>query len=271
MTQTPKDLTVEPADSAKSRSTSRRTFLKGAAATGAVAAMYVAPKFSSVYSRPAYANVTGTCVRPLRCLDFEHDQDDLDTKLANGTHVTDQWSKYGICVSAVNTGGGPNIAMIIDSEDGASLAAAVDRDLGTPNEDFAGPGVGVGGESGAAGENNTGLSNLLIVAERSTLPPDDEAGGGSLIFDFSVPVDIQKVQVVDIDRDETNGVVCTTAAGTTGFAMAALGNNSVQTIDISMDDVTKLEVKFPSSGALASICFEESLCVLPEANQANCS
>ena len=52
--------------------------------------------------------------------------------------------------------------------------------------------------------------------------------------------------------------------------MVALGDNSVQTVSINENNVTKLEVKFPSSGALASICFKSSLCVLPPGDQADC-
>ena len=244
--------------------------MKGAAATGAVAAMYVVPKFSSVHSRPAYAGVTGPCVSPITCLDFEQDQDFGD--LANGTVITNQWSKYGICVSALNTGGGPNIAMIIGSEDEDELDAANDRDLGTPNAVFGGPGVGGGGDGDpAAGTNDTGLGNLLIISEDGVSdPPDDEAGGGHLIFMFSTPVDIENVQLVDIDTNETTGVVCTTPAGLIPFTMLPLGNNSVQVVDINTNNVTKLEIKFPSSGAVANICFKQPLCVLPEADQPVC-
>ena len=48
-------------ESTKARLATRRTFLKGAAATGAVAAMYAVPKLTSIHSRPAYANITGPC------------------------------------------------------------------------------------------------------------------------------------------------------------------------------------------------------------------
>ena len=54
--------------SAKKSLTTRRTFLKAAAATGAVAAMYTVPKISSVHSRPAYAGVTGEDCPPDFCV-----------------------------------------------------------------------------------------------------------------------------------------------------------------------------------------------------------
>ena len=254
------------------RSLTRRKFLRRGAVAGlGVAALYVAPSMSSVTARPAYASITGTvCIRPLECLDFDQDQD-LNA-LANGTPIFNQWSAYGICISADNEGDGPDIAMIIDSEDEAKLTAANDRDLGTPNFAFGGPGVGDGGDgTPSAGTNDTGLGNLLIISEDgSSTTPDDEAGGGDLIFTFSTPVDIQSVQLVDIDTNEMSGIVCTTPAGLSPFAMLALGNNSVQIVDIDTNDVTKLEIKFPSSGAVANICFKQPLCVLPEADQPVC-
>ena len=254
------------------RSLTRRKFLRRGAVAGlGVAALYVAPSMSSVTARPAYASITGVCIRTLECLDFDQDQDLND--LANGTVIFNQWSAYGICISADNKGGGPDIAMIIDSEDLAKLIAANDRDLGTPNAAFGGgPGVGGGGDGDpAAGTNDTGLGNLLIISEDGVSdPPDDEAGGGHLIFTFSTPVDIQSVQLVDIDTNETTGIVCTTSAGLIPFGMLPLGNNSVQVVDINTNNVTKLEIKFPSSGAVANICFKQPLCVLPEADQPVC-
>ena len=42
-------------ESSGTKIATRRTFLKGVAATGAVAAMYTVPKFTSVHAGPAYA------------------------------------------------------------------------------------------------------------------------------------------------------------------------------------------------------------------------
>jgi len=56
-------------ESSKSKIATRRTFLKGTAAAGAIAAMYAVPKFSSVHARPAYAGVTGGGVRITKTFD----------------------------------------------------------------------------------------------------------------------------------------------------------------------------------------------------------
>ena len=55
----------------------------------------------------------------------------------------------------------PNVCISFDSGN----PTGGDRDLGTPNQAFGGPGVGSGGEPGMPGENNTALHNVLIIAE----------------------------------------------------------------------------------------------------------
>ena len=61
-----------------------------------------------------------------------------------------------------------------------------------------------------------------------------------------------------IDNDEHGGSVCIlqTPTQTEVFGIPALGDNSVQTIDLGgFGNVTKLTVKFVSSGAVAQICY----------------
>src|SRR6185436_11679950 len=53
-----------------------------------------------------------------------------------------------------------------------------DFDLGTPNEDFGGPGIGDGGGTGSPTANNEALGNLLIVATNLT-----DANNDSLVDD----------------------------------------------------------------------------------------
>jgi len=64
-------------------------------------------------------------------------------------------------LSCVNNGNGPNSLVLFDSQN----PTGGDADLGTPNVDFGGPGVGWGGSSGRPGENDSSWGNLLIIAE----------------------------------------------------------------------------------------------------------
>ena len=56
-----------------------------------------------------------------------------------------------------------------------------DPDLGSPNQDFGGPGVGSEGGAGQPGENAVPLHNILIVDENGPdFPPDDQQVGGTI-------------------------------------------------------------------------------------------
>ena len=90
-----------------------------------------------------------------------------------------------------------------------------DVDLGTPNEDFSGPGIGPGGESGAPYQNYAELYHVLIVAENlvDSEPdglvddPDDAAALGSqLVFDFDEigPVIIKGITLLDVEGTDLN-------------------------------------------------------------------
>ena len=83
-------------------------------------------------------------------------------------------------------------------------------------------------------------------------------GGGIMKFTFSPPVNIASVQLLDIDKDETGGAVCTTRDSSgvvTTHGMSALGDNSFQELSIGDTDVVRLQVKFPSAHAGALLLF----------------
>ncbi|MGD2162279.1 MAG: PKD domain-containing protein, partial [Anaerolineales bacterium] len=195
-------------------------------------------------------------------LDFETDA--YGAVLPAGTIIDDEWSSFGIHIATNKPDEHP--AMIFDS----GAPTGYDRDLGTPNEDFNGPGLGSGGGLGEPGENNAALGNILILSEDGDpADPDDYYAGGNLIFEFDDPVNIAAVQMVDIDVNEGNSrVVAYSASGEElgTFAILPLGNNSVQWVELDVTQVTRLTVYLQSSGALAAISFygEEPTAVEPE-------
>jgi hypothetical protein len=193
---------------------------------------------------------------PEPCVDiFPIDFDDLPA----GTVVEEQFAALGVHISTINTGGGPDKAIVFASAN----PTGGDDDLGTPNEDFGGPGIGAGGEAGQLGQNDVALGNLLIVAEDDVDKnndgliddPDDEAGGGLITFDFDFPTDVISVHLVDIEEssqgfviayDENDHVIV-------NVLMQMLGDNSVQRVDINAVGARKLEVVFPGSGAVSGV------------------
>ncbi len=189
------------------------------------------------------------------CLPFiDFDTDGAGAGLSKGTVIDNQWAAFGVTVS---TGDPSHLPMIFDS----SNPTGGDADLGTPNETFGGPGIGSGGEAGQPGQNAVALGNVLIISEdNDSSDPDDNAGGGTITFDFAYPVRVDKVGILDIDEGAGGTVTAFDGSGATiGSAAMAnnLGNNSVQTVLLGVSGVRRLEVFFPGSGAVSEVIFCE--------------
>ena len=192
------------------------------------------------------------------------------TLFRSGTIVDDEYSPYGLTVSTINNNGNhPDKAIIFDSDN----PTGGDVDLGTPNQDFDGPGIGNGGKSGMPGQNDEYLHKILIIAEDDvdTNPadglvddPDDEAGGGKIIFQFDRDVDILSAKIIDIEEnggyiktyDSSNNLVSTNN-------LQNLGDNSLQNVQINNQNIRKIKLSFAGSGAIDNINFclgEEPVC-----------
>jgi hypothetical protein len=177
--------------------------------------------------------------------------------LATGEIVTDQYAAHGVHITTLSPAHHP--AMIFDS----ASPTGGDWDLGTPNEDFGGPGRGWGGEAGRPGENANPLGKVLILSEDGDQnDPDDDARGGTFVFTFDDPVDVERVGVIDIDCREDGELRTYDAGGTLigSVPIVSLGNNSVQVLGVFADDVSRMEVELSSSGAITGLCFGEPEC-----------
>ena len=177
-------------------------------------------------------------------LDFDYQPGpDPDSDMVAGLTIDNQWDEIGITISAVNSAPGhPDRSILFDTGN----PTGGDTDLATPN-------------LGAFG-NDTALGNALIIAENEigapglVTNPDDEAAGGSLIFDFKEPATICSVTLLDIDevpgtelRFYRNGDLVTPDET---MAILSLGDGSVQTVTFQEDDVDRFEVFFAGSGAI---------------------
>jgi Tol biopolymer transport system component len=184
-------------------------------------------------------------------LDFETDA--LGHDLARGVIIDDEWAPFGIHITTNDPTKHP--AMIFDS----AKPTGYDVDLGTPNQDFGGPGRGSGGGEGQPGENRWPLGNVLILTEDGDPnDPDDYYAGGTFIFTFDAPAKLHTVQLVDIDTNETTVKISAydQAGNKLGvFKAQPYGNNSVQVVPINLAGVSKLEVHLQSSGAIAALSF----------------
>lgn len=163
-------------------------------------------------------------------------------------------------------GQGTNAAMIFDTDN----PTVGDYDLGTPNEDFEGPGQGAGGEEGSPYQNDVTLNNVLIVSEDlDTSKPDDEARyeGSQLIFDFSElyneynSVSLKSIDILDVEESETGSGAFVKVFDVNGdllenILLPATGDNGYARIDLKFVPFAyKVAVEFLGSGAMDNLTF----------------
>jgi hypothetical protein len=143
----------------------------------------------------------------------------------------------------------PGDAMIFNS----ASPSGGDLDLGTPNESFGGPGVGIGGESGTPYENVWAKQNVLIISEDGdSSDPDDAAQGGVLTFAFKNPTYIQDIGILDHEEGAIVTLTLSDDSATT-IDIPKRGNNSFETITIQLLDVVMMTIDFGGSAALTHI------------------
>ena len=141
-----------------------------------------------------------------------------------------------------------------------------DADVGTPNKNFGGPGVGTGGASGA-GVNSVARKNVLIVSkDNSATNPNDDEAGGKLTFTFDRAIQMDEVHLLDIDTNGTT-VKLWDAAGALikQTSVPNRGDNSFQIVALNAIGVKKMEIAFSGGGAVAAIVSSRTELPLPPA------
>lgn len=191
-------------------------------------------------------------------VDFSKDANDND--LQAGAYVDNEWEAFGLVLSS--SGGFGSLPRLFDTSNASNNASDGDSDLGSPNSMCtpSGPGVGKGGLPGSAGENCEPLGNVLIIQEDNseTNIPDDNASGGTIVFDFVVEaVSVNEIGILDLDEPTVVTVVHLTNLGMeeTVIDLPRLGQNSAHTETINIEMVSQVRVDFAGSGAVTSISF----------------
>ena len=184
-------------------------------------------------------------------------------------------------------GTGVNAAVVFDSDcphappercsggEGSNDGA----DLGTPNEDFGGPGIGDGGglQAPVQFQNETPLHNLAIIEKFMTDanadgliddPNDVDARGAFIEFDFSTlkgtgQVTVNAVTYMDVDREEGESGATVFLSGpkipTSSFTLEPTGNNGVFTVsDVGVEGVSLMRIVLNGSGAVAGVVLGEA-------------
>ncbi len=148
-----------------------------------------------------------------------------------------------------------NAAMIFDS----SNPSGGDFDLGTPNEQYGGPGIGAGGAS-----NDTALSNVLILSEDldSTDPDDILEIGASFLFDFSAneSVTLNNFDILDIEASSNATIVSLFDVDLNLLLSKEVmsgGDNSKVLVDLeNTSEVAYMEIVMNNSGAIDNIAID---------------
>lgn len=154
-----------------------------------------------------------------------------------GLYVSDEWMDYGMLLSSTDR----KKVRLFDSLN----PTGNDDDLGSPNmrcSPSGRPGKGEGGEPGMEGENCEPLGNVLIIQEGTKAKPNYDSHGGIIHFDFTL-VRVLKIGLLDIEDDEDATVTMVTVNGSEKtISVDGLGNNSIQTVLIDMDNVSRLSI-----------------------------
>ena len=199
---------------------------------------------------------------PLDIIDFEAQ--------TPGEIVGSVFSNMGngpVVITGINPTQIPNnVALIFDSAN----PTGEDPDLGTPNETFGGPGIGLDGEMGMTFQNGQPLGNLLIVAEDlvdangdGLIDDSDDSDrvGSELRFDFSAvaPVFVRGMNVIDVEPKEQPPLVAFFDAGGGLIASQVLvqprRQRRVARANFNVSGVFEMRVLLNGSGGLDSITF----------------
>ena len=199
--------------------------------------------------------VIGHC--PPGAIDFDTDAN--GNPIAAGTWIGEQWSAWGVHISGFGRQGYPDQVIAFDSAN----PTGGDWDLGTPNEDFGGPGRGVGGEAGQPGANMTAQGNVLILAQdlvggNPVSNPNDSFAGGELVFTFDQPYQVASVKMLDVDGDEDDNYVDVFDVDgdlIKRVFFPPLGDNSFQEVAIDATNVGSLRFFLKGSGAISTLIF----------------
>lgn len=174
-----------------------------------------------------------------------------DDPLSAGTLLDEQWADWGIHITTDDPQNHP--AMVFNTD----FPTGGDPDLGTPNQDFDGPGIGDGGGVNGAGPNMVRHGNILVISDGDPGDPGDSDSGGTIIFTFDRPMKVGEVYLLDIEAGAAGTVTAYDAGDTmlSSVPMQPLGDNSFQVVPVEAEEVRRLEIDLPGSGGVPAVVF----------------
>ena len=182
-------------------------------------------------------------------IDFSQDQNGV--ALAAGTTITSQYDDW--FTLTVDSNGGYDTGMIFDS----AHPTGEDPDLETPSW------------ANKGNAQNESLGNVLIISEDgNSNDPDDEARGGSILFDFSSSYGIDSFGFHVVDIDDSSAYTVDLYDGSTwknGLDLQGsnleFGDNSINKIDPylasqqGLSPFRQVRINLGGSGAIDNVTF----------------
>ena len=172
-------------------------------------------------------------------IDFETDSGGTPLVAGNGQDIDTEFAGFGITLSTNNPLTNP--LRLFNSNCLPGSCSGGDNDLAT-GASFGTPAQG----------------NILIINETSGNTPDDNAGGGQIIFDFARPTTLNEIGLVDNDNAPGISLDVFKASSPASPAFTLLFNAVAQentflsfVFGPEFADVVRLAVNLPGSGAIA--------------------
>jgi hypothetical protein len=133
--------------------------------------------------------------------------------------------------------------------------------LGSPNQEFGGVGIGIGGQMCGWGPNFKKLGNVLVVSSSPTqllVQPS----GANLAFTWVNPVTVETIEFLNVS---TSGTTITLYDDTDTILGPSIqvpnrGTNSYQQVKVFVAGVTKMIVHLTGCAALNKICYCDHAC-----------
>ena len=194
-------------------------------------------------------------------IDFERDGKNRRITGTPYLQSDEYWQSKGVKIKAYPKYGGyapNNKARIFDSSN-----PGPDPDLGSPNQHCpsGGPGRGEGGQPQRRGRYNPGKNcrhegKILIIQTSQSSTANDHNRGGKIVFDFRYPVKLRKIGLMDFAEWSGEWIEVKTKDGRVQkHRFKGYGENSIEEVQLNRNDVVKLTVNFPGSGAIRYIDF----------------
>lgn len=176
-------------------------------------------------------------------LDFSSDGE--GKMLATGDVPGDRFARYGLTI----TSNDPRRFQprIIDTD----KPSAANSNLGSPHQDFGGPGVGGGGRSRSSGENNMPLGNVIALTE-TVAAPEDEDASAELVANWVTPVHLNRLRLEQITTAGGQAVTYNAAGTVIGrHEIGAPDDDQKLTVELDDDEVSRIDLVLADHRAVA--------------------